>query len=82
MFWRLNNIEKVRRDNFTGCKTLSKVEPMYLEVKLKEAKFNWRVQRLNITNQRTADLIARWNVVSNVRVRSLLESELEIVSID
>ena len=40
MFWRLNNIEKVRRDNFTGCKTLSKVDPMYLEVKLKEAKFN------------------------------------------
>ena len=28
------------RDDFTGCKTLSKIELMYLEVKLKEAKFN------------------------------------------
>ena len=38
-FWRLNDIEKVTRANFTGCKALSKVESMYLEVKLKEAKF-------------------------------------------
>ena len=28
------------RDDFTGGKTLSKVQPMYLEVKLKEAKFD------------------------------------------
>ena len=28
------------RDNLTGYKTLSKVELMYLEVKMKEAKFN------------------------------------------
>ena len=39
-FWRLNNINQVMRDDFTCCKTLSKVEPICLEVKLKKAKFN------------------------------------------
>ena len=33
-------MEKVTTDNFTGCKTLSKIDPLYLKVKLKEAKFN------------------------------------------
>ena len=32
-------INKVRRSNFTGRKTLIKLEPMYLEFKLREAKF-------------------------------------------
>ena len=31
-FWMLKNIEKGRREDFTGCKTLNKVDPMYLEV--------------------------------------------------
>ena len=35
-FWRLNDIEKVMRDNFTRSKTLIKVETMYLELKLIE----------------------------------------------
>ena len=41
-FSKLN--ESVRTDNFSGRKTLSKLEPMYLEFKLKEAKFNWCVK--------------------------------------
>ena len=28
------------RDDLEGCKILSKVEPMYLEIKLKEVKFD------------------------------------------
>ena len=40
---RLNDIKKGRKDNFRGSKTLSKSKPMYLEVKLKEAKFGWCV---------------------------------------
>ena len=36
-FWRLNNIEKVTRDDFTGRKALSKVETMYLVLKLIKA---------------------------------------------
>ena len=35
----LNNIKKGTIDNFIGCKTLSKVNLIYLKVKLKEAKF-------------------------------------------
>ena len=35
----LNNIKKGTIDNFIGCKTLSKVNLIYLNVKLKEAKF-------------------------------------------
>ena len=35
-----NNINKGRRDNFRGCKTLRKVKPMYLEVKLEKAKID------------------------------------------
>ena len=37
---RLNNIKKGSKDNFRGDKTQSKGKPMYLEVKLKEAKFD------------------------------------------
>ena len=36
---RLNDIKKGPNDNFRDCKILSKVEPMYLEVKLKESMF-------------------------------------------
>ena len=36
----LNDINNDRRDNFEGWKTLRKVKPMYLEVKLREDKFN------------------------------------------
>ena len=34
---RLKDVKKGTRDHFRGCETLSKVKPMYLEVKLKEA---------------------------------------------
>ena len=37
---KLNDINNDRRDNFEGWKTLRKVKPMYLEVKLREDKFN------------------------------------------
>ena len=40
MISKVKRINKVTRDNFTGRKTLNKLEPMYLEFKLKEAKFN------------------------------------------
>ena len=43
------------RDVFTDCKTLSKVEPMCLEVKLKEAKFIGCFQSLKSKKQRTAN---------------------------
>ena len=43
---RLNDIKKVMRDNFSGCKTLNKVNPIYFEGKLKEAKFHWGLERL------------------------------------
>ena len=33
---RLNDTEKGRNDDFRSCKTLRKVNSMYLEVKLKE----------------------------------------------
>ena len=33
---RLNIMKKDARDDLRGCKTLSKVKPMYLEVKFKE----------------------------------------------
>ena len=35
----LNKIKKDTRDEFRGCKTPSKVKPMYFVVKLKECKF-------------------------------------------
>ena len=38
MFSSLNDIEKVTRDDFTGCKTLSKAEPMSLDVEKQKAK--------------------------------------------
>ena len=37
---RLNYTNKYTRDNFRGSKTLIKVNPMYLEVKVKETKFH------------------------------------------
>ena len=37
---RLSDIKKGPNDNVRGCKTLSNVEPMYLEVKLKEPMFD------------------------------------------
>ena len=40
MFFEAKRINKVRRDDFTGCKTLRKIQPMYLEFALKEGKFN------------------------------------------
>ena len=40
-FWRLGDIEKGTKHDFTGCKTLSKVKYKYLEVKFKEPKFGW-----------------------------------------
>ena len=36
-FWKLIDIEKDSRNDFTGSKTLSKVETMYLVLKLIEA---------------------------------------------
>ena len=36
-FWRLNNINKVRRDHLTDRKTPRKVETKHLELKLSEA---------------------------------------------
>ena len=40
-FWRLNDTKKVTRDNLTDAKTLSKVETMYLQLKLIGAWLNW-----------------------------------------
>ena len=40
MLFEAKRINKVTRDDFTGCKTLNNVEPLYLQVKLKEVKFN------------------------------------------
>ena len=40
---RLSDISKGSRDEVIGCKTLKKVNPMYLELKFKEIKFNWWV---------------------------------------
>ena len=37
---RLSDIKKGPNGNVRGCKTLSNVEPMYLEVKLKEPMFD------------------------------------------
>ena len=37
---RLNDIKKETRDDLRCCKTLYKVKPMYLEVKLKESMFD------------------------------------------
>ena len=37
---RLNCTNKCTRDDFRGSKTLIKVNPMYLEVKVKETKFH------------------------------------------
>ena len=37
---RLNVIKKGPNDNFRGCKTLSNVQPMYLEVKFKKPTFD------------------------------------------
>ena len=36
----LNDIKKGTNDYFTGCKALSKVKLMYLEVTLKESMFD------------------------------------------
>ena len=40
-FLEISDIEKGTKHDFTACKTLSKVKPMYLEVNMKEAKFDW-----------------------------------------
>ena len=37
---RLNDTKKGTIDDFTSCETVSKVKPMDLTVKLKEAKFD------------------------------------------
>ena len=37
----LNKIKKGTRKSFTVIKSVSKVQPLYLEVKLKEAKLDW-----------------------------------------
>ena len=37
---RLNDNKKRMRDDFRGCKTPCQIKPIYLEVKLKEAKFD------------------------------------------
>ena len=39
MFSGANDIEKGMKHNFTGCKPICKVNLMYLEIKLKEVKF-------------------------------------------
>ena len=39
MLLEAKRINKIRRNYFTGRKTINKLEPMYLEFKLKEAKF-------------------------------------------
>ena len=40
IFLEAEEINKIRRMDFTGRKTLCNDEPIYLEFKLKEAKFN------------------------------------------
>ena len=49
----LNDIRKGTRDDFRGSKTLNKVNPIFLEEKLEEAKFDWglkaeKTERLTI----------------------------------
>ena len=39
----LKKFKKGTRDHFRGSKTLSKLKPMYLEVKMKGATFHWWV---------------------------------------
>ena len=51
---RLSDIKKGPNDNVRGCKTLSNVEPMYLEVKLKEPMFDWWVYRLKSKIEKTS----------------------------
>ena len=68
--WRLNNIGKGTIYNSRGCKTLTKAKPIYLDVKLTEAKFSWCVYKLKTDNQRKDGIFSRWNRASNVCVRS------------
>ena len=37
---RLNDIKKGTNDDFRGCRALSKVKPMHLEVTFKESMFD------------------------------------------
>ena len=68
-FGRLSNIERGTKHNFTGWKTLSNTKPMYLEVKLKEAKFGWWVQRLKRKTAKDGWFICTLKYSKNVRVR-------------
>ena len=76
MLLEAKRINKIRRNYFTGRKTINKLEPMYLEFKLKEAKFKWLLKN---EKQRTTDLFARQNAVSNARVRSWSKAEIKVV---
>ena len=80
MFCRLNNTGKGRRDNFKGIKTLNNVKPMYLEVKLKEAKFKWSVYRLKAKREEQLMYLLVKMQQENVRVRSS-EAEMHKVRI-
>ena len=54
---RINKL--TREDCKTGCKTLSKIETLYLELKLKETKFNRSLWSLKSKKKRTSHFFAR-----------------------
>ena len=56
MLFEAKRTNKVRRDDFTGCKTLRKIKPMYLEFELREGKFNCDV--LKSKKERSTGLFA------------------------
>ena len=68
-FGRLSNIKRGTKHNFTGWKTLSNTKTMYLEVKLKETKFGWWVQRLKRKMVKDGWFICTLKYSKNVRVR-------------
>ena len=58
-FWSLNDIKISTTDDVTGWKRVSQKKLIYLEVKMKEAKFNWCVYSLESKKQKVTNLFAR-----------------------
>ena len=60
------------RDDFRGSKTLIKVRPMYLDVKVKETKLHCGRQRLKCKKQIMSDYFLGYTVLGNVHATSLV----------
>ena len=79
MIFEAKQINKIRRNNFTAREALKKIRTDVFQ------SLNWKKLSSSDVSKRKkqvkSDLFARQNAVSNVRVRSLLMTEIRVVSV-